>query len=340
MMIKIKEAFKKDWVSREAGEKLRLKIISGLSKNKTVDVDFGGMKIASVSFMDEGISKLALEKNLPITWKDNLKINNLYEQDKLVLIQMNANRGLILDNVKARSEKEKIHPWRICPIGEHWVNKQNRVSKNGKKFIRNGHCRLNPSRHELYTTDELTEISNSFHMRDLKYPNKSNWKFANKNENKFDMEIAGWTRYWNDIFKPKTKLDPNLVKALIASESGFKVNVETLTKKNKDKAQGLIQITQETKKILNNPDGELGDHIFQVEDDKVFDPNINIAMGIRWLFYKKEYAKTILKREPTWAEVIDFYKGIWKDESKVASEIRLDVGNYYEKIKEKKKSNE
>jgi soluble lytic murein transglycosylase-like protein len=41
------------------------------------------------------------------------------------------------------------------------------------------------------------------------------------NADKFDQQIRGWVRYWNDIFQPSDPLDPNLIKALIATESGF-----------------------------------------------------------------------------------------------------------------------
>ena len=39
--------------------------------------------------------------------------------------------------------------------------------------------------------------------------------------NKYDVLIRGWVRYWNEIFQPKNPLDPNLVKALMATESSF-----------------------------------------------------------------------------------------------------------------------
>lgn len=50
-------------------------------------------------------------------------------------------------------------------------------------------------------------------------------KFLRADE--FDLHIRGWVRYWNEIFHPQEPLDPNLVKALIASESSFRPEQDT-----------------------------------------------------------------------------------------------------------------
>ena len=75
---------------------------------------------------------------------------------------------------------------------------------------------------QLYL-DEIQEISKQ-HFSYLKNkPCSIDLGFKNKfvDGSQYDDLIAGWTQYWNEIFQPEIFLDPNTVKALIASESGF-----------------------------------------------------------------------------------------------------------------------
>lgn len=44
-------------------------------------------------------------------------------------------------------------------------------------------------------------------------------KLPYENSDRYDMLIRGWTRYWNDVLQPRDLLDPDLVKALIGTES-------------------------------------------------------------------------------------------------------------------------
>ena len=57
--IDIKKEFPDDRMSREAGERLRYMILDALDKDSRVEIDFGGLIIASTSFLDEGLAKLA-----------------------------------------------------------------------------------------------------------------------------------------------------------------------------------------------------------------------------------------------------------------------------------------
>lgn len=59
--INIKRAFQEDYISRIAGEKLRRLIIESFQNQEPLALDFSGVVIASTSFFDEGIAKLALE---------------------------------------------------------------------------------------------------------------------------------------------------------------------------------------------------------------------------------------------------------------------------------------
>jgi len=104
-----------------------------------------------------------------------------------------------------------------------------------------------------------------------------------------------WTKYWNDVLKPSTPLDPDIVKALIASESGFDPTI-LANKKNKNSARGLMQITNDTRKILGDEKGELKDHYLTLTRDDLNDPSLNICAGIRWLFRKAEIASGLLGR--------------------------------------------
>ena len=51
------------------------------------------------------------------------------------------------------------------------------------------------------------------------------------------------------------------------------------------------------------------DHLVNVDEKDLKNPNYNIAAGIRWLFRKKEIASQRLKREATWIVTILLYKG-------------------------------
>lgn len=88
-----------------------------------------------------------------------------------------------------------------------------------------------------------------------------------------------WTDYFNKKFNSNPPLDPDVVKALIASESGFRLD----PKENKI-AFGIAQITKPTFKILQAPDGETKDFIFKkIRQKDLKDPNIAIPLAVRWL---------------------------------------------------------
>lgn len=205
----------------------------------------------------------------------------------------------------------KIHPWRICPLGEHWVREHPRRIKPSRKYpferttSVEGHCRENPSHKEHLYSDEIHEIAHN-QFQSLRGAPKSN-SLGFDNGNEYDSLIRGWTRYWNDIFAPSPRLDPDLVKALIASESGFDPNT-TNKKKGKKLASGLMQVTHETVEVLRDDGGELNDHLININTEDITDPNLNIAAGIRWLFRKRQLASEKLGRRATWEETVAEYK--------------------------------
>ena len=93
----IRETFKNDYTTRDAGEKLRHMIL--LSKKKIM-LDFSDIKIASASFFDEGIAKLSLEGWDSKKLNDQLEFKNLFKLDQELLQQVCSARGLKLQKNK------------------------------------------------------------------------------------------------------------------------------------------------------------------------------------------------------------------------------------------------
>jgi hypothetical protein len=131
------------------------------------------------------------------------------------------------------------------------------------------------------------------------------------NGNLYDLSIAGWTKFWNEILKPDYPLTPDFVKVLISIESDFEILKDIKSKVGN--ARGLIQITEQTRKILQDPKGELENHLISMTIEESRGPEVNIAAGVRWLHHKRYLLEKSLKREVTWEEVVAEYKGIFPD---------------------------
>lgn len=93
MKILIREEFKNDYTTRVAGEKLR-KII--LTTNEVITLDFEDIKVASASFFDEGIAKLALEGWTIDMLNEKIKFINIFRKDMELLKSVCTERGLKL----------------------------------------------------------------------------------------------------------------------------------------------------------------------------------------------------------------------------------------------------
>ncbi len=236
----------------------------------------------------------------------------------------------------ARISKAKKHPWRICPEGEHWVRTHDRQVKVSKKnpdgtTSVEGHCRKNRSSKDEIYPPEIHKIAEQNFSSLTGPPKADSLGFANGN--KYDTLIRGWTKYWNEVFKPKEPLDPDLVKALIATESSFKPDAKT---GKKDVARGLMQVRDSTIKIMSDECGELRDHLLNMDQKEAYDPNVNIAAGIRWLFRKKETVTARLKREASWDEAVEEYKGLLKSRLAGKSDkkgLMEKVRKYYKRLK-------
>lgn len=176
---------------------------------------------------------------------------------------------------------------------------------------------------------DLKMIQNTFDSYDKKnliYPTKG--KLPHLRSDNFDDYIAVWSDYFSKKLNLKTPLDPNMLKALIASESSFNPLAKNKT------ALGLTQITKDTLKIIQDLNGEVKDFVFKdIRQKDLKNPNVSVAMATRWLAYKQNYANKILKRNPTSDEIIQLYKGILNDKS-AAAKIQMDsYRKNYAKIK-------
>lgn len=320
MNILIRDFFKDDYITRQAGEKLRLIIVDSIMKKEKLILDFNELIIASTSFFDEGFAKLVDEKISLEDFFNFIVLKDLNKNDLKVLRQVSDYRGFAIE--------QKNTSWRLCPSGEHWVDEHPRVTKKGSKTIVDGHCRANPKGKDVIKAEELIEIAKR-HFKHVKVrPLNNSLKFPKGNS--FDDAIGGWCEYWNEVLKPKKRLDPNIVKVLIATESGFEP--EPIVPKDHE-AIGIMQIMPKTIKYLGPNGKELNDHFVEIDAESAKNPIVNIAAGIRWLFRKYELTEHKLKREPTWKEVLYDYKGITNDKSQKAGEIRESLDKYLKELK-------
>lgn len=173
---------------------------------------------------------------------------------------------------------------------------------------------------------EIESVVRGYDREKIVYP--ASKRLKRRDADKYDVLIAIWTDYFNKKFK--SNLDPDMIKALIASESGFRA----FEPKNKI-ATGIAQITDSTLKILQDSNGEAKEFIFRnISKKDLKDPNIAIPMGIRWLYRKKDLAKHTLGREPTHVEIILEYKGWLKSNSSKKKKGLESYMENYEKLKE------
>ena len=133
-------------------------------------------------------------------------------------------------------------------------------------------------RHLSGTYLDPTEIENVFSNYDRKgllYPTSDKLE-EYKNADIYDDVLAVWTDYFNRKFNTNSPIDPDVIKALIASESGFRSDPP----ENKI-ALGIAQITRETFKILQDSKGEAKDFIFsKICQKDLKNPNIAIAHDV------------------------------------------------------------
>ncbi len=179
--------------------------------------------------------------------------------------------------------------------------------------------------------EEIESVFKNYDRKSVIYPSKGKLK-KYKDSDKYDEVMAVWTDYFNRKFNADPPIDPDVVKALIASESSFNPNPPG----NRAIALGIAQVTKKTFKILLDPKGEVKEFIFKdIRQKDLADPNVSIPMAVRWLHRKNETAAGKLKRIPTHEEVILEYKGLLKSSTKL-KEIALEIyRRHYDLLKQK-----
>lgn len=233
-----------------------------------------------------------------------------------------------------------IHRWRLCPAGYYDVRShsrevhQSRKNPDGVTSVRE-HCRRYPSgKDQLYPNEvrQIIEVASADDslgsVGQLDRPLTAN---------QFDREILIWTKYWNDLLSTDLPLDPNIIKALVGSESSFNPKVRDTHVRGKNYARGLFQVTDETRRILGNEKGELKDHYLTLNKDEVKEPAIGAAASIRWLFHKRELASKYLGRRATWEEAVADYKGYLRIKRKPwqTQKGMKDFNRWYEELRKK-----
>jgi len=222
------------------------------------------------------------------------------------------------NNIKASGKTTDVreHPLTVP------VSKKNPTGKT----IRDRHVRRLPGTD--LDGDQIIDLFKKYNRKGLKYPTTKKLLEEYKNSDDYDEIIAVWIDYFSKKFI-KLALDPNSVKALIASESSF---IED-PKENKI-AFGITQITKQTLKILQDPKGEVKDFIFKdIRQKDLKNPAIAIPLAIRWLYRKQETARSKLKREPNHEETILEYKGWLKGNSALRASGLKNYRKHYNALK-------
>lgn len=175
---------------------------------------------------------------------------------------------------------------------------------------------------------EIDETFKNYSKKGLTYPASKKLLKDYSTSDDYDDVIAIWTDYFNKKFPSDSLLDPDVVKALIGSESDFRIDPFN------PKAIGIAQITKETFKALQDSKGEVKEFVFSKFAQKdLKNPPYAIPMAIRWLFRKKRLAKGKLGREPNAEEIILEYKGLLKSTTKYKDQALKKFRETYDKLK-------
>jgi hypothetical protein len=173
---------------------------------------------------------------------------------------------------------------------------------------------------------EIKEIFKNYDKKNLVYPAKK--KLTQPNSDEYDEIIAVWCDYFNKKFNTNPLLEPNVIKALIASESDFKVDPP-----GNLKATGIAQITPATLKALQDPTGEVKDFIFKnIRKKDLKNPDVAIPMAVRWLSRKKRLAEGKLGRTASAEEIILEYKGMLKSKSELKDKALKKFRKEYDQL--------
>lgn len=177
-------------------------------------------------------------------------------------------------------------------------------------------------------SSEIENVFKNYDKKNITYPTKE--ALTQPSSDEYDDTIAVWCDYFNKKFNTNPPLEPNVVKALIASESDFVGDPKN------PKATGIAQITPEALKALQDPNGEVKDFIFKnIRKKDLKNPDIAIPIAIRWLSRKKRLAEGKLGRAVTAEEIILEYKGLLKSKSEFKGNAIEKFRKEYGKLTEK-----
>lgn len=204
----------------------------------------------------------------------------------------------------------------MCPPGHHVVRGHERICHSGTRTWVDTHMRRNRG-----SVPQILLIENIHY---LYWGSKKKYGAVGKidgfpENSELDSVIQFWLDYWKAQglrFPPG--LDPLMVKTMIAIESSFDPQVKTKVKGSS--ATGLMQITDETRRVLSgrlDSKGyrELKSNYLELSKSDVQDPIVAIAAGTRWLAHKysmipKRAKKTLhntIKNYHSWDEQGEVY---------------------------------
>ena len=170
----------------------------------------------------------------------------------------------------------------MCPPGYHIVKGHYRKTKDGKTWV-DQHQRKNRSKSKklTYYPENLLYL---FWNNNNKYKLLKSIK-GFKGFHELDPIIQFWLEYWASKFRQFPKIDPLLIKAIIAKESSF--NPKADPKVAHSSAYGLMQIVDKSRAALSGSiKSSVSMEFIVVTRKDLEDPVINIAVGIRWLIVK------------------------------------------------------
>jgi len=227
----------------------------------------------------------------------------------------------------AKTQPKKIKK-KITTVREHPMQVPVSEKNPTGVTIRDQHLRRLPGTY--LTREDIDGVFKGHNRKGISYPTAGKIS-EHKAADDYDELIAVWTDYFNTKLNTDPPFDPDVFKALLASESGFRLH----TPENKI-AFGIAQITKQTWTILQDPKGEAKEFIFnEIRQKDLKDPTIAVPMGIRWLMYKSKRAAAKLGRQPTHEEIILEYKGLLKSKSQYKKDALSSYRKYYGRLKSK-----
>lgn len=227
--------------------------------------------------------------------------------------------------------KKPDETW-MCPPGSHVVHAHKRVCQSGTVAWVHAHVRKNRGRISAGLLKE--NIHYLFWKSKKKYPDLNPIDGYGNKGAEYDELIQFWLEYWKlEGVEFPEKLDPLLIKALIAVESTF--DPEAKSKAKGSTASGLMQVTNQMVRVLGgfpNQDDYIEQRkaLIHVKNEDKLNPVVNVALGIRLLGHK--YSKIPKKNEKNLYNTVKSYHSWDKEGDIYAKEV---VSKYEKSLKKK-----